>query len=92
MKLAIKMMEKQAESCLEPHPLTKRPVEKLDNVAYNYLLLIRGIDKVRAHTICRHLNLESYDDLKNITTKRLTKVPGIGSMTAQRITTAIHFD
>lgn len=89
-KLALKIMEKQAESCLENHPLTKRPKEKSDNVAYNYLRLINGVDKVKAHTICKHLKLKTYEDLKNVTTKKLTKVPGIGPITAQKITTSIQ--
>ena len=60
---ALKIMEKQAELCLERNPLEKRPFEKLDNVAYNYLILINGINKVKAHTICKHLNLKTFEDL-----------------------------
>lgn len=92
MRLAFKMMEIQAEMCFEDHPLTKSPAEKLDNAAYNYLMLVRGIDSARAHTICNHLDLKCYDDLKSLTTKRLVKVPGIGPITAQRVTKSIHFD
>lgn len=91
-KLALKIMESHAELCLQSHPLSKRPAEKLENAAYNYLLLVRGVDKIRARTICSKLNLKSFDDLKGVTTKKLAKVPGIGAFTAQRITTSIHFD
>ena len=91
-KYALKMIEKQAELCLEPHPISKKPVEKLDNAAYNYLLLVKGVDKIRAHKICKDLDLKSFDDLKGVTTKKLAKVSGIGPVTAQRIKTAIHFD
>lgn len=91
-RVALKMMEKQAELCLEGNPLEKRPFEKLDNVAYNYLILIKGIDKTKAHTICKHLKLKTYEDLKQVTTKQLTKVPGIGAITAQKITTSIRLN
>ncbi|MBQ8017053.1 MAG: hypothetical protein IJ258_03000 [Methanobrevibacter sp.] len=89
-KLALKMMEKQAESCIEIDPLTKKPPEKSDNVAYNYLRLINGINNVKAHTICKHLNLKTFEDLRNVTTKKLVKVPGIGPITALKITKSIH--
>ena len=91
-KLALKIMESQAELCLQSHPLSKRPAEKLENAAYNYLLLVKGVDRIRARSICSHLNLNCYEDLKNVTTKKLAKVPGIGAIVAQRITTSIHFD
>ena len=86
---ALRMMEKQAEFCIEQHPLTKKPNCKIDNVAFNYLLLVNGITKIKAHTICKNLNLKTLDDLKKINTKKLSKVPGIGSITAQRIITGI---
>ena len=89
---ALKMMEKQAESCLEGNPLEKRPFEKLDNVAYNYLILIKGVNKIKAHNICKHLNLKTFEDLKQVTTKQLRKVPGIGAITAQKITTSIRLN
>ena len=91
-RLALKMMETQAKLCFEANPLEKRPFKKVNNVAYNYLLLIKGIDKVKAHNICKHLNLRTFDDLRGVTTKRLTKVPGIGFLTAQRITTSIKLN
>lgn len=90
--LALKMMEKQAELCLEGNPLEKRPFEKLDNVAYNYLILIKGVNKIKAHNICKHLNLKTFEDLKQVTTKQLRRVPGIGSITAQKITTSIRMN
>lgn len=91
-KLALKIMEKQAEFCLEKHPLTKRPSEKLDNVACNYLMLVNGVDKIKAHSICKHLGLRTFEDLKRVTTKQLTKVPGIGPITAQKITASIQLN
>ncbi|MDO5814195.1 MAG: helix-hairpin-helix domain-containing protein [Methanobrevibacter sp.] len=91
-KLAFKMMEKQAESCIEKHPLTKKPHEKSDNVAYNYLMLINGINNIKAHAICKHLNLKTFEDLRSITAKKLIKVPGIGSITALKITKSIQIN
>ena len=91
-RAALKMMEKQAELCLESNPLEKKPFEKIDNVAYNYLLLIKGIDKVKAHNICNHLNLKTFNDLKHVKAKKLTKVPGIGPITAEKILTSINMN
>lgn len=87
--VAFRMMEKQAQICTEQHPLDKKPTEKLENAAYNYLCLVNGIDKVKAHTICKHLKVNSFDDLKKITGKQLMKVPGIGSVTAQKVVNSI---
>ena len=89
LRIALRMMEKQAESCFENHPFNKKPYDKIDNVAYNYLLLIDGIDKIKAHTICKRLKLKTFEDLKNVTTKKLLKVSGIGPITAQRITKSL---
>jgi ERCC4-type nuclease len=91
-RMAFRIMEKQAEHCLQSNPLEKRPYEKLDNTAYNYLLLIRGIDKITARAICRKLNLETFEDLKNVTTKQLTRVSGVGPITAQKITTSLKLN
>ena len=90
LSLALKIMKKQAEYCIEKHPLTKRPKEKTGNAAFNYLCLVKGVDKVKAHTICKQLNLKTFEDLRKTTTKKLTKVTGIGPITAQRIMTSIR--
>ena len=66
--LSFTLMEKQAMTCLE-NPLLKQPSFKSSNVAYNYLMLIKGIDKVKAHTICKRLNLKTFEDLRNVTQK-----------------------
>ena len=62
---------------------------KTDNVAFNFLMLINGINKVKANAICKNLNLKTIDDLFNIDAKRLTRVPNIGPVTAAKIMSSI---
>lgn len=87
--LSFPLMEKHAKICFENDPLKKTPKSKSDNVAYNFLMLIEGVNKVKAHTICKQLKLKTIADLTGLTTKKLLKVPGIGPVTAQRIITSI---
>ena len=48
-----------------------------------------GINKVKANAICKNLQLKTIDDLFNIDTKRLTRVPNIGPVTAAKIMSSI---
>lgn len=84
-ELSFPLMEKYAQIALERKPFEKAPSQKSDNVAYNYLMLIEGVNKIKAHTICKHLKLKSVNDLFGLSTKKLVKVPGIGPITAQKI-------
>lgn len=88
--LSFPLMEKYAQIALEKDPFDKTISEKTDNVAYNFLMLIEGVNTIKAHTICKHLKLKTVNDLFNLTTKKLIKVPGIGPITAQKIITNIR--
>ena len=83
------MMEKYAEVCFEEDALQKAPAEKTDNVAYNFLILIDGVSKIKARKICRQLHLKTIEDLFNVKAKQLVKVSGIGPITAQKIITSL---
>lgn len=89
-ELSFPLMEKYAQISLEKNPLEKTPESKSENVAFNFLMLIDGVNKIKAHTICKHLKLTTIEDLFNIRTKQLIKVPGIGPKTAQKIVTSIR--
>ena len=87
--LSFPLMEKYAQIALEKTVFEKPIVEKGENVAYNYLMLIEGVNSVKAHTICKKLKVKTINDLLNLTTKKLLKVHGIGPLTAQKIISSI---
>ena len=86
------LMEKYAQICFEENTFEKPVVDKTENVAFNYLMLIDGVDKIKARAICKKLKLKSINDLFKINTKKLVKVNGIGVITAQKIITSIVGD
>ena len=88
LNVALNMMEIQAKSCMK-NALSDKIVEKTDNVAYNYLILIKGINKFKAKRICDEFNLKTFEDLRKLTTKKLLKVKDIGPITAQKIIKSI---
>lgn len=87
--ISFPLMEKYAKICLEKKPFEKIPKNKSNNVAFNFLMLIEGINKVKANRICKRLKLKTVRDLTCLTTKKLIKVPGIGPVTAERIMASI---
>ena len=89
-ELSFPIMEKHAQICFEENPLEKAPSSKTDNVAYNFLMLIEGVDKIKAKSICKKLNLKTIEDLTKLTAKQLIKVSGVGPITAQKIITNIN--
>ena len=54
-ELSFPLMEKYAQISLEKSPFEKTVMEKTDNIAYNYLMLIEGVNTIKTHTICKHL-------------------------------------
>lgn len=89
-ELSFPIMEKHAQICFEENALEKTPQSKTGNVAYNFLMLIDGVDKIKANSICKKLDLRTIDDLTRLTTKQLVKVSGVGPITAQKIITNIN--
>ncbi len=87
--LSFPLMEKHAKICLEKEPFEVKIKNKSNNVAYNFLMLIEGVNSVKAHTICKKLNLKTIDDLTKLTSQKLLKVPGIGPVTSQKIITSV---
>ena len=87
--LSFPLMEKHAKICLEKKPFDRYPENKSDNVAYNFLMLIEGINKIKADRICKKLKLKTVRDLTCLTTKKLIKVPGIGPVSAEKIISSI---
>ena len=88
-ELSFPLMEKYAEVYFEDDVFNNYSVKKTENVAFNYLMLIEGVDKIKARSICKKLELESVSDLLNLTTQDLMKVNGIGAITAQKIITSL---
>ena len=88
-ELSFPLMEKYAQISLEKNPLEKTPENKSENVAFNFLMLIDGVNNIKAHTICKHLKVKTIEDLFNLKTRQLIKVPGIGPITAQKIMASI---
>ena len=88
-KLSFPLMEKYAQISFENDVFDNNIAEKTENVAFNYLMLIEGVDKIKARAMCRKLKLESISDLMELTTHDLLKVNGIGITTAQKIITSI---
>lgn len=83
--LSFPLMEKHAKICFERKKFKRMPKNKTDNIAFNYLMLIEGVNTVKAHAICKKLKLKTLNDLINLKAKQLVKVQGIGPITAQKI-------
>ena len=82
---AFKIMECQAEKCLDNKPMIRELNKKTDNPALNILMFLPNIKYNRAKLIVDNLHLETVEDLFNITKKDLTDIKGIGSKTADNI-------
>lgn len=88
-----RVMEKQAEKCLDSKPLIKYPEVKTANSALNYLCNeVRGVGFVTAEKIVEALNMETLYDLINLTEDALVSVDGIGVKTAENIMNKIRRD
>ena len=89
MDSAFDLMERQAKKILEDKPLTWKYGKKSINPALNFLGSIKGLSK-QAHLLCKKLNLNSLEDLMELTEQDLLNVTGIGKKKAQVILKAIH--
>ncbi len=81
-KEAFEFMRIQARKCLDNKHIVKRLQTKTDNPCFNYLMNIKHISDAKAELIVNSLNLETLEDLLNITNNELQEIDGIGSATA----------
>jgi ERCC4-type nuclease len=84
------LMRVTAEKCLDDKTLVKQFDTKSINPAFNFLCYcVDDIKGERAKTIVNHLKLNSLHDLMELDYEKLTSVPGIGDVLANKILTAI---
>lgn len=82
---AFKLMECQADKCLDNKPRVRELKSKTDNPALNILMFLPDIKYNRAKLITDSLNLETVEDLFNVTKEDLTNIKGIGDKIADNI-------
>ena len=85
------LMRVTAEKCLDDKTLVKQFGTKSVNPAFNVLAYcVDDIKGERAKNIVNFLNLNTIQDIVNLTHEDLIKVPGIGPKLAQKIMDAIR--
>ena len=89
-KEAFLYMRSQARKCLDNKHIIKRLEQKTDNPAFNFLMNIKHISDVKAETIVDGLNIQTLEDLLNITNDDLQKLNGIGSTTSGIVIKALR--
>lgn len=82
---ALKIMECQAEKCLDSKPMVRELNKKTDNPCLNILMFLPDIKYNRAKLITDSLELETVEDLLNVTKKDLVSIKGIGDKIADNI-------
>jgi len=86
-------MQITAKKCLQNKPIVKKFAKKQKNSAFNYLTYcVYGLNWKRSHDIVTLLDLQTLEDLLNITHQQLTSVPGIGEKMADRIIDTLNND
>jgi len=65
------------------------PEFKVDNPVITYLASIRGVNLSKASLVSRALALENLEDLLSVDYYQLTRIKGIGDVTAKKIIKAI---
>lgn len=84
------LMKVTAEKCLDDKTLVRQFGTKSVNTAFNFLCYcVDDIKGERAKTIVNYLQLKTLNDLMELDHKKLTSVPGIGDILANKILTAI---
>lgn len=85
------LMRVTAEKCLDNKTLVKQFETKSINVAFNFLCYcVADIKGERAKTIVNYLKLNTLQDLMELDYEKLTSVPGIGDVLANKILDAIQ--
>lgn len=87
---ALKFMRIQARKCLDNKHVIKRLKTKTSNPCFNFLMNIKHISDTKADLIVKELELETLEDLLNITNDDLQQINGIGSATTGIILKAIR--
>ena len=82
---AFKIMECQANKCLDDKPIVRELTNKTENVALNILMFMPDIKYKRAKSICDTLDLHTVEDLMNLTKQDLLSVNLIGDVIADNI-------
>lgn len=82
---AFKIMECQADKCLDSKPMIRELKTKTDNPALNILMFLPEIKYNRAKLITDALELETVEDLFNVTKDDLIGIKGIGDKIADNI-------
>jgi len=84
------LMKITAEKCLDEKTITKQFGTKSINPAFNFLCYcVDDIKGERAKTIVNYLHLKTLEDLMNLDAAKLTSVPGIGEVLANKILSAL---
>lgn len=84
------LMRITAEKCLDDKTITKQFDTKSVNPAFNFLCYcVDDIKGERAKTITNHLHLKTLTDLMELDNEKLTSVPGIGDVLANKVLSAI---
>jgi len=82
-----------AKKCLQNKPIVKKFARKHKNSAMNYLTYcVYGLNWKRSHDIVTLLELNTLEDLLNVTHQQLTSIPGIGDKMADRIIDTLNND
>lgn len=82
-----------AKKCLQNKPIVKKYPRKHKNAAFNYLTYcVYGVSAKRARDIVYHCQLDTLEDLLNLTYEQLTNVDGIGPKLAEKIIKTINND
>ena len=86
-------MQITAQKCLQNKPIVKKFPKKHKNAAYNYLAYcVYGVNAKRAHDIVYYCELDTLEDLFNLTHQDLIKIDGIGDKLADKILMSISED
>lgn len=79
-----------AKKCLQNKPIVKKYPRKHKNAAFNYLTYcVYGVSAKRARDIVYHCQLDTLEDLLNLTHEQLITIDGIGPKLADKILKAI---